>query len=89
MMVDKRNGTRYMGPTSDLIKRVWAHKNSLIPGFTAKHNVHMLVDDEVHETDVEAARREQRFKNWSRLWTLNLIENINPEWRDRYEDICR
>ncbi|MFY7697420.1 MAG: hypothetical protein ACOVQX_01140 [Legionella sp.] len=47
-----------------------------------------LIDDEVHETNVEAARGEQRFKNWSRLWTLNLIENLNPEWRALYEEIC-
>ncbi len=56
---------------------------------TAKYNVHMLVDDEVFETDVEAARCEKRFKNWSRLWTLNLIENLNPDWRALYENICR
>ncbi len=87
-MADKRNGRRYTGSTSDLIKRVWEDKNRLIPAFTAKYNVQMLVDDEVHETDVEATRHEKRFKNWSRLWTLNLIENLNPEWRDRYEDIC-
>lgn len=66
IMASKRNGTLYLGSTSDLIKRVWEHKNKLTPGFTAKYNVHMLVYYETHETYVEAARREKRFKNWCR-----------------------
>jgi len=88
IMASRRNGTLYTGSTSDLIKRVWEHKNSVTPGFTAKYNVHTLVYYEVHTTYLEAARREQRFKNWCRQWKLNLIETINPEWRDLYEDIC-
>ncbi|WP_454782243.1 GIY-YIG nuclease family protein [Legionella sp. WA2022007384] len=87
IMASKRNGTLYAGSTSDLIKRVWEHKNNLTPGFTARYNVHMLVYYETHETYVEAARREKRFKNWRRQWKLNLIENLNPEWRDLFEDI--
>ena len=88
ILASKRNGTIYVGSTSDLIRRVWEHKNSMIPGFTAKYNVHNLVYYEIHETYVEAARREKRFKNWCRQWKLNLIENQNPEWRDLYEEIC-
>ena len=88
IMASKRTGTLYVGSTSDLIKRVWEHKNKLIPGFTAKYNVHMLVYYEIHETYVEAARREKRFKNWCRQWNLNLIESLNPEWGDLYEEIC-
>jgi len=88
ILASKRNGTIYVGSTSDLVRRVWEHKNSMIPGFTAKYNVHNLVYYETHETYVEAARREKRFKNWCRQWKLNLIENQNPEWRDLYEDIC-
>ncbi|MCW8397311.1 GIY-YIG nuclease family protein [Legionella sp. PATHC038] len=88
IMASKRNGTLYAGSTSDLIKRVWEHKNSLIPGFTAKYNVHILVYYEVHETYIEAARREKRFKNWPRQWKLNLIENLNTEWHHLYEEIC-
>ena len=79
IVASKRNGTLYVGSTSDLIKRVWEHKNKLTPGFTAKYNVHMLVYYETHETYVEAARREKRFKNWCRQWKLNLIEDLNPE----------
>lgn len=88
IMANGRNGTLYVGSTSDLIKRAWEHKNKVIPGFTAKYNVHILVYYEVHATYVEAARREKRFKNWCRQWKLNLIEELNPEWRDLYEDIC-
>ena len=88
IMASSRNGTLYVGSTSDLIKRAWEHKNKVIPGFTARYNVHILVYYEVHETYVEAARREKRFKNWCRQWKLNLIEELNPEWRDLYEDIC-
>lgn len=88
IMTSKRNGTLYAGSTSDLIKRVWEHKNNLVPGFTANYNVHTLVYYEVHETYIEAARREKRLKNWPRQWKLNLIENLNPEWRDLYEEVC-
>ena len=89
IMASGRNGTLYAGSTSDLIKRTWEHKSSVIPGFTAKYNVHILVYYEIHATYIEAARREKRFKNWCRQWKLNLIESLNPDWRDLYEDICR
>ena len=88
IMASDRNGTLYVGSTSDLIKRAWEHKTKVTTGFTARYNVHTLVYYEVHETYVEAARREKRFKNWCRQWKLNLIEELNSEWRDLYEDIC-
>jgi len=88
-MASGRNGTLYAGSTSDLIKRTWEHKNNVIPGFTAKYNVHILVYYEIHATYIEAARREKRFKNWCRQWKLNLIEALNPDWRDLYEDFFR
>ncbi len=61
----------------------------MVPGFTAGYNVHNLVYYEVHETYVEATDREKRFKNWCRQWKLNVIEALNPQWRDLYEEICR
>jgi putative endonuclease len=88
IMASQRNGTLYVGSTADLIKRVWEHKSSVIPGFTAKYKIHMLVYYEVHGSYSEAARREKRFKNWCREWKLNLIEGMNPEWRDLYKNIC-
>ena len=88
ILASQRNGTLYLGSTSDIIKRIWEHKNKVIPGFTNKYNVHMLVYYEVHELYIEAARREKRFKNWPRQWKINLIEGLNPEWRHLYEEIC-
>ena len=71
IMAGGRNGTLYVGSTSDLIKRAWEHKNKVNQGFTARYNVHTLVYYEVHETYEEAARREKRFKNLCRQWKLN------------------
>ena len=89
ILASKRNGTLYVSSTSDLIKRVWEHKNQVIPSsFTARYNVHMLVYYEIHGTSIEAARHETRFKNWCRKWKLNLIEEFNPRWRDLYDEIC-
>lgn len=88
ILASQRNGTLYIGSTSDIIKRVWEHKNKIIPSFTAKYNVHMLVYYEIHDLYIEAARREKRFKNWPRQWKINLIEKFNPEWHDLYKEIC-
>jgi putative endonuclease len=88
IMASGRNGTLYAGSTSNLIKRVWEHKSKVIPSFTAKYNIHMLVYYEIHIMYAEAAKREKRFKNWPRLWKLNLIESINPMWLDLYDEIC-
>jgi putative endonuclease len=88
ILASRRNGTLYVGSTTNLIKRVWEHKNKVIPGFTATHNVHQLVYYEMHQDIMEAARRERRFKNWCRKWKINIIEQFNPTWRDLYEGIC-
>lgn len=82
-----RNGTLYIGSTTNLIKRISEHKNKMIAGFTAKYNVHSLVYYEVHQSMLEAARRERRLKNWCRKWKLNIIEEFNPTWRDLYEEL--
>lgn len=88
ILSSQRNGTLYVGSTTELAKRVWEHKNKVIRGFTEKYNVNQLVYYEMHELYVEAARREKRFKNWCRQWKLNLIEEFNPTWRDLYQEIC-
>ncbi|WP_042647847.1 GIY-YIG nuclease family protein, partial [Legionella pneumophila] len=74
IMASKRNGTLYVGSTVDLIKRVWQHKQKVVPAFTATYNVHILVYYEIHQSYIEAARREKRFKNWPRQWKINTIE---------------
>ena len=87
ILASNRNGTLYVGSTTNLVKRIWEHKNKVISGFTAKYNVHQLVYYEVHQDIMEAARRERRLKNWCRKWKLNIIEQFNPTWRDLYEEI--
>lgn len=83
------SGTLYIGVTSDLVQRVYEHKNKLISGFTAQHNVTMLVHYEIFQDPENAIKREKRLKKWNRGWKLDLIGKHNPDWRDLYEDICR
>jgi len=82
--VSKRNGTLYIGVTSDLIKRIWEHKNNLVKGFTERYNVHNLVWYELHENMTSAIEREKKLKEWKRAWKLELIESSNPNWDDLY-----
>jgi putative endonuclease len=89
MMCNKRNGTFYIGVTSDLIKRVYEHKNNLVDGFTKEYNVHLLVWYEQHESAEQAILKEKQIKKWNRKWKLRIIEQFNPEWHDLYEDICK
>jgi len=88
ILASKRNGTLYIGITSNLIKRVWEHKNDLVEGFTKRYNVKNLVYYEVHADAQNAITREKRIKKWRRAWKLKLIEEKNPDWKDLYEEIC-
>jgi putative endonuclease len=88
IICSKQNGTLYIGVTSDLIKRVYEHKNKLADGFSKKYDVHRLVWYESHETVEEAIVREKQIKKWNGQWKLRLIEKDNPEWDDLYETIC-
>ena len=87
ILASKRNGTLYTGVTSNLIKRVWEHKQHVVAGFTKKYNVTQLVWYEVHETMDSAISREKQIKNWKRAWKINVIETLNPQWRDLYDDL--
>ena len=87
MLANRRNGTLYIGVTSNLVKRVWEHKNDLVEGFTHRYKVHRLVWYELYDRMEDAIAREKRLKRWNRQWKLNLIESSNPDWRDLYEDI--
>jgi putative endonuclease len=87
MMASSRNGTLYIGVTSALLSRVWQHKNNQADGFTKRYKIHTLVWYEVHETMESAIAREKAMKEWKRLWKLDLIESINPEWQDLYDQI--
>ncbi len=87
ILASKRNGTLYTGVTSNLIKRIWQHKNDLIDGFSKKYNVKNLVYYEVHSNAESAITREKRIKKWRRAWKLRIIEEKNPGWKDLYEEI--
>jgi putative endonuclease len=89
ILCSKRNGTLYTGVTSDLVKRIWEHKNNLVDGFTKKYNVHRLVWYEMHESAESAITREKQIKKWKRAWKLKLIEQFNPDWTDLYESISK
>ena len=89
ILASKRNGTLYVGVTSDIVKRIWEHKNDLVEGFSRQHRVHSLVWFESHESIEAAIVREKQIKKWNRMWKLSLIEKLNPEWRDLYDDINR
>jgi putative endonuclease len=88
ILSSKRNGTLYIGVTSDLIKRVYEHKDNVVDGFSKKYNIHHLVWYEAYETVDGAIIREKQIKKWNRRWKLKLIEKDNPEWNDLYEIIC-
>ena len=87
IMASTRNGTLYTGVTSDIIKRIWQHKNNIVEGFTQRYNVHQLVWYELHESMESAITREKRIKGWKRKWKLELIESMNPGWKDLYPSI--
>jgi len=89
ILASKRNGTLYTGITSDLVKRVWEHKQGIMKGFTKKYNVKALVYFEVHSNPESAIIREKQIKKWKRDWKLKLIERSNPMWKDLYETICQ
>ena len=87
ILASKKNGTLYVGITSDLIHRVYEHKNNLIDGFTKKYKVHRLVYFEEFNDVEQAILREKQVKKWNRQWKIRLIEKNNPEWRDLYEEL--
>jgi len=87
ILASQRNGTLYVGVTSNLAGRVWQHKNGVVEGFTRRYGVHDLVWYEVHDTMESAIGREKQLKAGSRARKLALIEAMNPAWRDLYDDI--
>jgi putative endonuclease len=89
ILASRRNGTLYIGVTSDLSRRAWEHRRDIIDGFSKRYGVHKLVYVEFHSTMVEAILREKRVKRWRRAWKITLIEERNPDWRDLYDEIVR
>jgi putative endonuclease len=87
IVASKRNGTRYIGMTDNLLKRAWQHRHGIVAGFTRDYGVKHLVWYEVHETRESALLRERRMKKWNRAWKIELIEKDNPDWRDLSEGL--
>ena len=87
ILASKKDGTLYIGVTSDLVKRIWEHKQNLVDGFTKRYGVHLLVWYELHENMESAIVREKQMKDWKRIWKLELIENKNPGWLDLYHGL--
>ncbi|TAH47438.1 MAG: GIY-YIG nuclease family protein [Gammaproteobacteria bacterium] len=91
LLSSQRNGTLYVGVTSDLVQRAWQHRTDCVEGFSRQHQVHALVWYELHESMESAIAREKAIKRWKRAWKIKLIEATNPYWRDLYPEIpqCR
>ncbi len=87
ILASQRNGTLYVGVTSNLVQRVYEHKNDFVDGFSNRYGVHCLVWYEPDATMENAIIREKNIKKWNRAWKVALIEKSNPEWRDLYEQI--
>ena len=87
ILASKKNGTLYTGVTSDLVKRIWEHKNDFVKGFTKRYKVHNLVWYELHDNMDVAIEREKNMKEWKRTWKVRLIEESNPQWNDLYDSI--
>jgi len=87
VLASQRNGTLYVGMTDDLAKRIWMHREEVLPGFTKKYRVKILVWYEAYESRESAFARERQIKKWNRAWKLELIEKTNPTWRDLYEEV--
>lgn len=87
IMASARNGTLYIGVTSDLLKRAWEHRNGVVPGFTRDYRCKLLVWYEVFDDLQEARARELRMKKWNRAWKLRMIEEMNPLWNDLFSTL--
>ncbi|NHI01630.1 MULTISPECIES: GIY-YIG nuclease family protein [Oceanimonas] len=87
IVTNKRNGTLYIGVTSNLVQRIWQHRQHEADGFTAKYDLHRLIYFESHSSMYDAITREKQLKRWKRDWKIRLIEEFNPHWQDLWNDI--
>jgi putative endonuclease len=88
IMASSRNGTLYLGVTSDLPKRVWEHRSGAVDGFTKEHACRLLVWYQAYESLDTARHRELQMKKWRRAWKIREIEGLNPEWRDWFDELA-
>ena len=88
ILASRIGGTLYIGVTNDLVRRVYEHRNDMIPGFSSQYGVHRLVYFEAYSDIESAMRREKRLKKWNRAWKIALLEKTNPNWDDLYAAIA-
>jgi len=89
ILTNKPRGTLYVGITSNLVRRIYEHREGLMPGFTKRYGLKKLVYFERYDDPNSAIQREKNVKHWSRAWKLDLITGANPQWRDLYADFTR
>jgi putative endonuclease len=89
ILSSQRYGTLYIGVTSDLVQRIWQHRQEFVGGFTKQYGVKTLVWYEVHPDIISAITREKQLKKWERKWKIRLTSGANPTWRDLYGDIAK
>jgi putative endonuclease len=87
ILASKEHGTLYIGVTNNLVRRVYEHKEGLVDGFTKRYKVHNLVYYELTDSIEDAIAREKQLKKWNRAWKIELIESMNPRWRDLYHEL--
>ncbi|HBM90495.1 MAG TPA: endonuclease [Rhodospirillaceae bacterium] len=87
ILASQHKGTLYIGVTNDLARRIWEHKNDLMKGFTSKYKVHRLVWYKYYDRIEDAILHEKRIKSWQREWKIREIEEMNPLWKDLYEQL--
>jgi putative endonuclease len=87
IITNKKYGTLYIGVTSNLVKRIYEHKQKVVSGFSKQYNLNKLIYFETHNSIEDAIKREKQLKNWQRQWKIDLIEKENPNWNDLYETI--
>jgi putative endonuclease len=87
ILASDRNGTLYLGVTSDLVKRIWQHREHVVEGFSDRYGVDRLVWHEQHETMESAILREKQLKKWRRAWSIELVEQQNPYWQDLWDQV--
>jgi putative endonuclease len=89
ILANRRGGTLYVGVTNDLVHRAFEHREGLVPGFTKRYGIKMLVYYERHDTAAAAIQRKKNIKHWPREWKIDLILSMNPDWRDLYDEIAQ
>ena len=89
ILASRPGGTLYVGVTSDLVRRIFEHRQGLVPGFAKRYGVKRLVYYEQHDSALAAIQREKNIKHWPREWKIDLIISMNPDWRDLYDEITR